>query len=64
MSEVHGLKGMEVKFHIFKASVLGRGEWSVSRISPLYSWERDWLHMRVCGFQSRAAHVGEEKQLD
>jgi hypothetical protein len=40
MSEAHAVKGMEVKFHIFKASVLGRGEWSVSRTSPLYSWER------------------------
>jgi hypothetical protein len=40
MSEARAVKGMEVKFHIFKASVLGNGEWPVSRISPLYSWER------------------------
>ena len=39
MSEARAVKGMEVKFHIFKAWVLGRGEWPVSRTGLLYSWE-------------------------
>jgi hypothetical protein len=46
MSEAHAVKRMEVKFHKFKASVLGRGDWPVSRTSPLYSWERKNLEYK------------------
>jgi len=46
MSEAHAVKGMEVKFHIFKASVLGRSEWPISGTSPLYSWERKNLEYK------------------
>jgi hypothetical protein len=39
MSEAHAVKEMEVTFHIFKASLLGRDGWPVSLTSPPDSWE-------------------------
>lgn len=54
MSEAHAVKGMEVNFHIFKASVLGRSEWPVARTSPLYSWERKNLEYKDLQAPERA----------
>jgi hypothetical protein len=50
---------MEVERYAFLTSALEGGEWSASRLGPLYP--RYPLDRRLGGPQSRSGHGGEEK---